>query len=319
LFSDTLVARNKPIRGQIFKLLSNVSQDPENAPKIADEVMGQLIDEIKDKGYNEDSNGKEIVQLLDTLLSSSQCVAPFVQFGGIEACIDILDKNDSNATLAMSVFSIFKKVSDASDEYKRLLQEKKLPDLVNRVIKKVGAYDKKIEFEGRQLVFNVNLSKVELEDPNKINVQEIKINEPIPPPVRNFLTSGKQVKAVNEDGEIKPMQLIFSQDLMKVSLKKVKSDLPPKPKYIIDTITIKKILKGHGSDAFKKSKGLFRDIPNPEICFTIIGPTTVDGLKSFNIVCENEKEVDKWIEYLQIVINYFKKTHAIKGTVLIKK
>ena len=255
LFSDTLVARNKPIRGQIFKLLSNVSQDPENAPKIADEVMGQLIDEIKDKGYNEDSNGKEIVQLLDTLLSSSQCVAPFVQFGGIEACIDILDKNDSNATLAMSVFSIFKKVSGASDEYKRLLQEKKLPDLVNRVIKKVGAYDKKIEFEGRQLVFNVNLSKVELEDPNKINVQEIKINEPIPPPVRNFLTSGKQVKAVNEDGEIKPMQLIFSQDLMKVSLKKVKSDLPPKPKYIIDTITIKKILQGHGSDAFKKSKG----------------------------------------------------------------
>jgi hypothetical protein len=319
LFSDTLVGRNKPIRGQIFKLLSNISQDPENAPKIADEVMGQLIDEIKDKGYNEDSNGKEIIQLLDTLLSSSQCVAPFVQFGGIEACIDILDKNDSNATLAMSVFSIFKKVSGASDEYKRLLQEKKLPDLVNRVIKKVGAYDKKIEFEGRQLVFNVNLSKVELEDPNKINVQEIKITEPIPPPVRNFLTSGKQVKAVNEDGEIKPMQLIFSQDLMKVSLKKVKSDLPPKPKYIIETITIKKILKGHGSDAFKKTKGLFREIPNPEVCFTIIGPTTVDGLKSFNIVCENEKEVDKWIEYLQIVINYFKKTKAIKGTVLIKK
>ena len=204
-------------------------------------------------------------------------------------------------------------------DYKRILQEKKLPDLVNRIIKKVGAYDKKIEFEGRQLVFNVNLAKVELEDPDKINVHEIKINEPIPPPVRNFLTSGKQIKAINEEGEIKPMQLIFSQDLMKVSLKKIKSDLPPKPKYIIDTITIKKILKGHGTDAFKKSTGLFRSIPNPELCFTIIGPTTVDGLKAFNIICETEKEVDKWIEYLQIVINYFKKTHAIKGSVLIKK
>ena len=319
LFSDTLSAKNKPIRAQIFKLLSNISKDPENAPKVADEVMGQLIEDLNDKGYGEESNGKEILQLLDNLLGCSQCVAPFVQFGGIDACINLLDKSDTNTELAMSVFSIFKKVSEASDDYKRILQEKKLPDLVNRIIKKVGAYDKKIEFEGRQLVFNVNLAKVELEDPDKINVHEIKITEPIPPPVRNFLTSGKQIKAINEEGEIKPMQLIFSQDLMKVSLKKIKSDLPPKPKYIIDTITIKKILKGHGTDAFKKSTGLFRSIPNPELCFTIIGPTTVDGLKAFNVVCETEKEVDKWIEYLQIVINYFKKTHAIKGNVLIKK
>ena len=115
------------------------------------------------------------------------------------------------------------------------------------------------------------------------------------------------------------MQLIFSADLMKVSAKKVKSNLPPKPKYIIDTPTIKKILKGHGTDAFKKSKGLFRKIPPPEICFSIIGPTTVDGVKSLNVQCENEKEVDRWIKYLQIVINYFKKTHTIKGTVIVKK
>ena len=48
------------------------------------------------------------------------------------------------------------------------------------------------------------------------------------------------------------MQLLFSKDLMKVSAKKIKSNLPPKPKYIIDTPTIKKVLKGHGTDAFKK-------------------------------------------------------------------
>ena len=48
------------------------------------------------------------------------------------------------------------------------------------------------------------------------------------------------------------MQLLFSKDLMKVSAKKIKSNLPPKPKYIIDTPTIKKVLKGHRIDAFKK-------------------------------------------------------------------
>ena len=36
-----------------------------------------------------------------------------------------------------------------------------------------------------------------MEDPNKIHVDEIKIVEPIPPEVKNFLTNGKQVKIIN--------------------------------------------------------------------------------------------------------------------------
>ena len=214
---------------------------------------------------------------------------------------------------------MLKNIANSSDEYKKMLQEKKVPELINRIIKKIGPYDKKLEFEGRQLLFSVNLCKIQLEDPNSIGVDDIKIVEPIPPEVRNFLTSGKQIKIINDHGDVKQMQLIFTADLMKVSAKKIKSNLPPKPKYIIDTPTIKKIMKGHGTDAFKKSKGLFRKIPPPEICFSIIGPTTVDGVKSLNVQCENEKEVDRWIKYLQIVINYFKKTHTIKGTVIVKK
>ena len=158
-----------------------------------------------------------------------------------------------------------------------------------------------------------------MEDPNSVGVEDYKLAEPIPSEVRNFLTSGKQVKIINNHGDVKQMQLIFSSDLMKVSAKKVKSNLPPKQKYVIETHTIKKILKGHGTGAFKKSKGLFRKIPPPEICFSIIGPTTIDGEKSLNVQCENEKEVDKWLNYLSIVINYFKKTHAIKGSVIVKK
>jgi hypothetical protein len=29
--------------------------------------------------------------------------------------------------------------------------------------------------------------------------------------------------------------------------------------------------------------------------------------------------VDKWLKYLSVVINYFKKTHTIKGAVIFKK
>ena len=63
---------------------------------------------------------------------------------------------------------------------------------------------------------------------------------------------------------------------------------------------------------------MFRKVPPQEICFSIIGTTSIEGTKSLNVECESEKEVDKWIKYIQIVINYFKKTKAIKGAVLVK-
>ena len=317
LFSDTLKDEVIELKSEIFKLLNSLSNNKENCPKISDELMGNLVSDLNEKGYNEE--GKIIVPLLDNLLQNKNCVPPFVQYKGIDALVNLLNNNDTNVELISKVFSMLKNIANASDEYKKILQEKKVPDLINRIIKKIGPYDKKLEFEGRQLLFNVNLCKIELEDPNSIGVDDIKIVEPIPPEVRNFLTSGKQVKIINDHGDVKQMQLIFSPDLMKVSGKKLKSNLPPKPKYIIDTPTIRKILKGHGTDAFKKSKGLFRKIPPPEICFSIIGPTTVDGMKSLNVQCESEKEVDRWIKYLQIVINYFKKTHTIKSSVIIKK
>ena len=43
-----------------------------------------------------------------------------------------------------------------------------------------------------------------------IGVEDIKIVEPIPSEVRNFLTSGKQVKIINNHGDVKQMQLIFA-------------------------------------------------------------------------------------------------------------
>ena len=238
------------LKSEVYRLINGLAKDKDNCPKIADELMRNLILEVGEKGYNDE--GKVIVPLLDTLCQNSNCIPSFVLNGGIDACIDLLNNNDTNIECISSVFNMLKNVANASEEYKKILQDKKVPEVVERVVKKIGAYDKKVEFEGRQLIFNVNLCKVQLEDPNLIGVDEIKIIEPIPPEVRNFLTNGKQLKIINDQGDVKDIQLLFSKDLMKVSAKKNKSNLPPKPKYIIDTPIIKKVLKGHGTDAFKK-------------------------------------------------------------------
>ena len=317
LFNDSLKENAKGLKSTLYKMLKSLVTEDDNKPKVSDELMENLIPVIDDKGYNEE--GKDVVELLNSLVMNKKSVPPFVQYKGIDSSVKLLSDNDSNIELIPILLSLFKSVANTSDEYKKMMKEKKLPDVINRVIKKVGVYDKKIEFDGRQLIFSINLIKINLEDPNSIGVEDYNIVEPIPSEVRNFLTSGKQVKIINNHGDVKQMQLIFSADLMKISAKKVKSTLPPKQKYIIETHTIKKILKGHGTDAFKKSKGLFRKIPPPEICFSIIGPTTVDGVKALNVQCENEKEVDKWLKYLSVVINHFKKTHTIKGTVIVKK
>ena len=120
LFSDSLKATAKGLKGEIFRLLNSLSLEKDNCPKIADELMGNLISGVKEKGYNEE--GKDIVPLLDTLVMNKKCVAPFVQFGGIEACMQLLKDNETNVDLVSKVFNIFKNVANASDEYKKMLQ-----------------------------------------------------------------------------------------------------------------------------------------------------------------------------------------------------
>ncbi len=50
----------------------------------------------------------------------------------------------------------------------------------------------------------------------------------------------------------------MTDDLSLIIGKKLKCKHPPKPKYVLDTSEIKQVIKGHGTEAFKKSKGIFR-------------------------------------------------------------
>ena len=57
----------------------------------------------------------------------------------------------------IQLLDILKNISNTSDEYKNMLKQKNVPDLINRIIKKVGGYDKKIDLIGRQLLLDINL------------------------------------------------------------------------------------------------------------------------------------------------------------------
>ena len=123
-------------------MINGLAKEEDNCPKISYELMCNLILDINEKGYNDE--GKEIIPLLDTLCQNSNCIPSFVLNNGIDTCVTLLNDNDTTIECISSVFNILKNVMNASEEYKKMLQDKKVPDAINRVIKKVGAYDKNL-------------------------------------------------------------------------------------------------------------------------------------------------------------------------------
>ena len=158
LFNDSLKEKAKGLKNEVYKMLNLLAKEDDNKSRISDELMENLIPVIEEKGYKDE--GKDVTDLVDTLVMNKRCIPPFVQYKGIDATVKELSDNDSDIELAHKLFNLFKNVANTSDEYKKMMKEKKLPEVINRVIKKVGVYDKKVEFEGRQLIFSINLVKV---------------------------------------------------------------------------------------------------------------------------------------------------------------
>ena len=92
---------------------------------------------------------------------------------------------------------------------------------------------------------------------------DVKVEDPIKPWIRNFLVSGKIVTVYifflylshNTNGDKKKFRLSFTQDLVKISVKKM-NNLPPKPKYVMETNHLKQIITGYGTKAFENCKSL---------------------------------------------------------------
>jgi hypothetical protein len=59
--------------------------------------------------------------------------------------------NLNNTGIIFECFSIIGNVIDGNEEYKKMLLQKKVTELINEVISKSSMLDKKIEYEGRSI------------------------------------------------------------------------------------------------------------------------------------------------------------------------
>ncbi len=92
-------------------------------------------------------------------------------------------------------FNILSNIIEGSDEYKMMMLKLNVTDLINQIIETSSYLDKKIEYEGRTLIFNINSHQAKLlEKVEEVNIIEMKNTNVIKQEIKNFLTNGKILK-----------------------------------------------------------------------------------------------------------------------------
>ena len=303
---------------QIYILLIKLTKVDNNLLKISEVLMETLLNEFLDDYYGEDQNINIKVNFFELLLKKEQKnIDTFIKYKGIECILKILKINEKNINVILILFNIINMILKYNKAYNEIMIKLKLHEYINDLVKKKGIKENEIDFKGKSLLFLINFEKEKLEKIQECDfndIKSVKVSDP-PPHVKNFLNNGKMVKIVNDLGEIKKKYLYFTQDFLKVIAKNVKSNLPPKQKYIIETVYITSVVKGYGTDVFKKSKRFYRGLPELNKCFSIISLNPTEGQKSINVICEKESEVDKWINFIKIIIGYLQDNKRIKKNI----
>ena len=303
---------------QIYILLIKLTKVDNNLLKISEVLMETLLNEFLDDYYGEDQNINIKVNFFELLLKKEQKnIDTFIKYKGIECILKILKINEKNINVILILFNIINMILKYNKAYNEIMIKLKLHEYINDLVKKKGIKENEIDFKGKSLLFLINFEKEKLEKIQECDfndIKSVKASDP-PPHVKNFLNNGKMVKIVNDLGEIKKKYLYFTQDFLKVIAKNVKSNLPPKQKYIIETVYITSVVKGYGTDVFKKSKRFYRGLPELNKCFSIISLNPTEGQKSINVICEKESEVDKWINFIKIIIGYLQDNKRIKKNI----
>ena len=303
------------IRICVFKLLNYLAYDDSTSAKISSELMEPFINDLLSTTFSEDLN--QISSLLSTLLRTTQSIDLFVQKKGNEALCSAIEHFFEYKKFILNCFKMIKEICYSNEENKKKLKECGIEGKIKIAMEKCKPEDKIIKFEGKIAINNITYVKEEQEMKpfNPPNFQEIKSAKLLKGSLYDYITGGILVKGLNPKGKTKDFVLSFSPDLLKIYFHKPKVPLmPPKIKYTLET-PLSKVVKGHGTEVFKKAGGMFTKPPDKNLCFSILmdyQEGEKKKKKSLNIICLNEKECDKLAGAFEVGI-YFAKIKCGKA------
>ena len=297
----------------IYRLLSYLSNlnDKDINQKISLELMENFINDLKIENYSEYlcENSKILVYLFKNKLS----IETFIQNSGLEAIISCLDKFSENKNLIYNIFIILRDIMFSSNENKEKIKSLNIKDKIQNILDKSNDKNKRMKMEGKILIYNISYIKKEKSKENTKDklpfLEYIEKEKIIKNNIYNNITKGIQIRAPNPKGKIKEFNLCFSPDLMKIYLKKPKSgNIPPKPKYTIETPLVKDVIQNYEITNFKKG-GLINKIPEKHLCFAI-EQELIEGQKSpktLIIICNNNTETNLIWGSVEIIVDYIKR------------
>ena len=297
----------------IYKLLSYLSNlnDKDINQKISLELMENFVNDLKIENYSEYlcENTKILVYLFKNKLS----IETFIQNSGLEAIISCLDKFSENKNLIYNIFIILRDIMFSSNENKEKIKSLNIKDKIQNILDKSDDKNKRMKMEGKILIYNISYIKKEKSKENTKDklpfLEYIEKEKIIKNNIYNNITKGIQIRAPNPKGKIKEFNLCFSPDLMKIYLKKPKSgNIPPKPKYTIETPLVKDVIQNYEITNFKKG-GLINKIPEKHLCFAI-EQELIEGQKSpktLIIICNNNTETNLIWGSVEITVDYIKR------------
>jgi len=204
---------------------------------------------------------------------------------------------------------MLREICFSSEENRDKLLDFKMEEKVQYVCDKTDPEEKKIKFEGKILIYNINYDKHHRPKTSYMApLSLIEKEKMIKSIIYSFMTKGISIKGANPRGKIKDFILAFSPDLMKIYLKKPKNGvIPPKAKYTIETPLVSEVIKNYEINNFKKS-GLFNRPPEKALCFAII-QNLLQGQKvpkKIIVVCANTLEVYQVCGCVEIIVDYIK-------------
>jgi hypothetical protein len=303
------------IRICVFKLLNYLAYDDSTSSKISSELMEPFINDLSSKTFSDDLI--QISSLLSTLLRTPQSIDLFIENKGNQALCSAIENFYEQRKFILNCFKMIKEICYSNEENKKKLKDCGIEEKIKIAMDKCKPEDKIIKFEGKIAIKNISYDKNKVEQKKYIppNYQEIKSAKLIKGPLYDYLTKGITVKGLNNPkAKVKEFVLSFSPDLMKISFHKPKTPLaPPKSKYTLET-PLCKIVKGRSTDLFKKAGGIFGKSQNKAFCFSII-MEKMEGEKkekTLNVICTNEKDLDKIFGAFEIGI-YFAKVKCGKA------
>ena len=295
------------LRLAIYKLLNYLAYDKSINLKISFELMESFVKDLMAQTFTEDLN--EMTHLLVTLFKTKLPIEPFIQYSGLEALSFDLAKFSNQKTFILNCFSMIRAICFSSLENKDKLLDLDIQEKIKFVVVNSKPEEKKIKFEGKILMYNLNYDK---KDKPKISYMPplslIEKEKMIKRVIYNFIVKGIAVKASNPRGKIKDFILAFSPDLMKIYLKKPKAGvIPPKTKYTLETPLVSEVIRNYEIINFKKG-GLFNKPPEKQICFAIL-QSLLEGQKApkkLSIICSSPIEAYQISGCVEIVIDYIK-------------